>query len=386
MTLPVFPETVDSIDQLLRGFFRVGTLDRGGWERWFLNSTHPKTDKLLRNLEFVSNVQEGLSNITNAFFWPYAFLGSTSQLEYIVQSNYTMETMGKRSALHISDECFSFFGVSFVFPSNSVYKSRFNDAILRFQSSGLITKVLNEVSWEMQRSSSGRLLQASNGKTNVLTQEERGLTVADTEGMFLLLGIGFLIGGSVLLSEWVGGCTNKCRQILKKRRDDHDIEVNKTIIKHPHATNSGRSNASSSVNKFEENDSRSSIVSVTSSKLNQTLNERCHKRSVSVFEANLNNESLLELYHGPRRRHSTIIVMNGKMISESDASNHTTGSERNLREIEFEDKKKSVEFLDKMDEDHDYDDDGVHRVQVNRPPTPFNMLSDIDEAFGEKVQ
>lgn len=30
VTLPVFPETIDSIDQLNSGFFRVGTLDRGG--------------------------------------------------------------------------------------------------------------------------------------------------------------------------------------------------------------------------------------------------------------------------------------------------------------------------------------------------------------------
>ena len=40
--------------------------------------------------------------------------------------------------------------------------------------------------------------------------------------MFLLLGIGFLIAGGVLISEWVGGCSNKCRQILKTRREDRE--------------------------------------------------------------------------------------------------------------------------------------------------------------------
>lgn len=43
----------------------------------------------MRDLELVANVQEGLNNVTKAFFWPYAFLGSRSQLEYIVEGNFT---------------------------------------------------------------------------------------------------------------------------------------------------------------------------------------------------------------------------------------------------------------------------------------------------------
>lgn len=39
VTLPIFPETVDTLEQLQNGFYRIGTLDRGGWERWFLNSS-----------------------------------------------------------------------------------------------------------------------------------------------------------------------------------------------------------------------------------------------------------------------------------------------------------------------------------------------------------
>lgn len=89
VTFPVFPETVDSIEQLLWGFYRIGTLDRGGWERWFLNSTHQKTNRLLKNLEFVADTDEGLSNVTKAFFWSYAFLGSRAHLEYIVSKNFS---------------------------------------------------------------------------------------------------------------------------------------------------------------------------------------------------------------------------------------------------------------------------------------------------------
>lgn len=91
VTLPVFPETVDSIGELLRGFYRIGTFENDGWQNWFANSSDAHTQKLLKDLEYVANVEEGLNNVTKAFFWPYAFIGSRSQLEYIVEGNFTNE-------------------------------------------------------------------------------------------------------------------------------------------------------------------------------------------------------------------------------------------------------------------------------------------------------
>ncbi|KAF7263846.1 hypothetical protein GWI33_001023 [Rhynchophorus ferrugineus] len=45
----------------------------------------------------------------------------------------------------------------------------------------------------------------------LLSYEDRALTLDDTQGMFLLLGAGFLIGASVLVSEIFGGCFNICK-------------------------------------------------------------------------------------------------------------------------------------------------------------------------------
>lgn len=45
----------------------------------------------------------------------------------------------------------------------------------------------------------------------MLTTQEKGLTLEDTQGMFLLLAAGFLIAAAALISEWMGGCTRKCR-------------------------------------------------------------------------------------------------------------------------------------------------------------------------------
>lgn len=61
------------------------------------------------------------------------------------------------------------------------------------------------------------LSQAGSGKLNIVSAEEKGLTLEDTQGMFLLLAAGFLIAATALLSEWMGGFTRRCR--FKKRVD-----------------------------------------------------------------------------------------------------------------------------------------------------------------------
>ncbi|XP_075969236.1 ionotropic receptor 21a [Anticarsia gemmatalis] len=210
VTLPVFPETVDSIQQLLAGFYRVGTLDRGGWERWFFNSSDPQTNKLFKKVELVPSVEAGIRNTTKAFFWPHAFLGSQAELEYIVQANFS-ETKSKRAALHISNECFVPFGVTIGFPNNSLYSAKMSQDIRRFFQGGIIDKIFDEVRFEIQRSASGKLLAAGGGNLKIPSAEEKGLTLEDTQGMFLLLAAGFLIAATALLSEWMGGFSRKCR-------------------------------------------------------------------------------------------------------------------------------------------------------------------------------
>lgn len=99
----------------------------------------------------------------------------------------------------------------------------------------------NEIAWDLQRSDSGQLLQATkNKKFSFADVEERKLNLADTEGltvvtirfnftkinrslahispgMFLLMGIGYLVAVSVLISEIVGGCAKRCRQFARRK-------------------------------------------------------------------------------------------------------------------------------------------------------------------------
>lgn len=125
--------------------------------------------------------------------------------------------LGKKSTLHVSEQCFSNFGVSLIFPHNSVYAKLFNEAILRFAASGLDLKIANDMAWDLQRTESQRLLDSKASQSfGMGNMEERKLNLADTEGMFLLMAIGYVLAGSVLFSEIVGGCAKSCRAFMRR--------------------------------------------------------------------------------------------------------------------------------------------------------------------------
>ncbi|KAH8414922.1 hypothetical protein KR215_010819, partial [Drosophila sulfurigaster] len=289
VTLPAFPDTVDSVTDLLGLFFRVCTLDNGGWESWFKSSTHEATSKLYKKMEFVGSLEEGIGNVTQSFFWNYAFLGSKARLEYLVQSNYSNENLSRRSALHLSEECFALFQIGFLFPRDSVYKRKIDSMIMIAQESGLMIKLGHEVSWAMQRSSTGRLLQASaSSSLREIIQEERQLTTADTEGMFLLMGIGYFMGAMALLSEIVGGITNKCRQIIKRSRKS--------------ASSAWSSHHSSAVERTAVEQQAHDVRKAARRHAAEEANQRM---GFGMREFNLTRRTLRELYSTNNRNEST---------------------------------------------------------------------------------
>lgn len=116
-------------------------------------------------------------------------------------------------------------------PAHSVYAVRINNIIARLHQSGLITKLFTELQAELLREkrmrtgSATALLRAPTAKQlRVDDAEERGLTVADTEGMFLLMGCGYGVALALLLSEMVGGFTNRCRRMGRLRREQRQQE------------------------------------------------------------------------------------------------------------------------------------------------------------------
>lgn len=106
-----------------------------------------------------------------------------------------------------------------IYPLDSVYANLLNDALLSFAAAGLDNKIRGEMAWDMQRSDAATLLLASKSKSfSFADVVERKLNLADTEGMFLLMAAGYIVAGSVLVSEVVGGCAQKCRQLVDRRK------------------------------------------------------------------------------------------------------------------------------------------------------------------------
>lgn len=429
VTLPVFPETVDTIHQLNSRFYRVGTLDRGGWERWFLNSTDKISDRLVKRMENVQTLEEGLGNVTKPFFlFPYAFLGSRAQLEYIIKTDYIGDKISKRSALHVSDQCFVLYGVSMAFQMHSVYRDKINGGIMELQQSGLLQKITRDIQWDFYRSASGLLLQVSPGKiVTMKAQEERGLTLADTEGMFLLLAIGFVIAGSALISEWVGGCTNKCIRIVKTKREkektdrDEQAELEEQVKRKIDLAQGTLDGAISLVGiKTEEvGEGVDDVDDVDGRSENGSKSARSdlpaeHSRSSSIVAFNDFSPLMLrEMYEGPASRHSNVIMFNGKLMTESQAIKQTrpmsetmetaversTSDERKVSET-FDFLKSHDEQVDLSSEDGGDDfDEGVAncqraneeqqtvRVEINAA-TPVDSTDGVDNfggVFGEKV-
>lgn len=71
-----------------------------------------------------------------------------------------------RSPMHISNECFVNFGVTFILPKNSIYTEPFNKVIMRARQSGLSQKIIRDVEWDVQRTAEGYLLPVNNILTN----------------------------------------------------------------------------------------------------------------------------------------------------------------------------------------------------------------------------
>lgn len=251
--------------------------------------------------------------------------------------------------------------------------------LLLLLQSGLVKKIKNDVRWDMIRSSTGQLQQISAEKTLKITnQQERGLTLADTEGMFLLLGIGFLIAGGVLISEWVGGCTNKCMNIMRIKKEKRDeetrLEVEEEEWHRVEKEEEDAKIASEDVARMAL-ESASSAIGITfmagmtgvlpnddqqpvelkgeieikeeGDSSNSSRRSKHSRNSSALLE--MNAATLYEMFEGPKTRPSNIICINGKVMSETDATKYASDSARDLHENETQKALEKFDFLNDIE-------------------------------------
>lgn len=171
--------------------------------------------------------------------------------------------------------------------------------------------------------------------------------------MFLLMGIGYLIAGSVLISEAIGGCANKCRKIARRASTASAAIANS--FSHPNSIKTSQTDdpgslASGVIFSTSRNSSSENI-------LRRRQSEQIPGRAVT------------------RRGHQR----HNSLIDPDHLVNHSTSI--SMLSADGIDENESVDSAFKSI----YGECGSvqeHRAEINRLPTPF--LS-IDENFGEKI-
>ncbi|KAL1464696.1 hypothetical protein WDU94_004320 [Cyamophila willieti] len=204
ITLPVFPETIDTLQQLKSERYRIITLDNSGWQKF--NDTEKKTleHSVLKNWELVPTVEDGLRNVSKRhLLWSYAFLGSEAQLKHIAKNHFENSGGKKRSKkkFHIGKQCYLPLYLSFIYPKSSLLNTQLDMFILKAQQSGLMNKWMRDVQWDNWRNVKGGRLQAGTGDLKLAVPEDRMLTLDDTLGMFLLLAFGFTLAVIAFINE-----------------------------------------------------------------------------------------------------------------------------------------------------------------------------------------
>lgn len=241
-------------------------------------------------------------------------------------------------------------------PKNAVYAERINDAILRMQHSGLIQKLYNELQWDVEKqrgSSPGTLLKATSAnKFQATDVEDRGLTLADTEGMFLLMGIGYLFGASVLMSEVIGGCANKCRQFARR--------ASKVSMESFLPNSSSKTSISVKDDRIRDNNMTAPVNSV-----NSTAVVRMRRKSDQM---DIPSETPVRTNLNMHRRHNSLIT---GLVSTDRLNDY--GILKRSAFVKF-DEENQLEFNGNSKRNY-------HTVEINRVPTPYC----IEETFGEKV-
>ncbi|XP_011501708.1 PREDICTED: glutamate receptor ionotropic, kainate 5 [Ceratosolen solmsi marchali] len=222
ITLSVYPSAVETADELLTYRYRIGTLDHNGWQKWFnVNTTDDQfLIKLFRKMEYVPSALEGVKNASRAYFWPYAFLGSKTTLDYIVQTDFAPTWATKRSLMHISKECFVRYNVVQLFPVKSLYTKYMNTFVNRAIETGLIEKIISDIEWIIQRIATKTNRQITKRISRKIQVNDRILTVEDTQGMFLILAIGLSLAVFVITIESSINFIKKCGKNDEDKRTD----------------------------------------------------------------------------------------------------------------------------------------------------------------------
>lgn len=170
--------------------------------------------------------------------------------------------------------------------------------------------------------------------------------------MFLLMGIGYVIAGSILISEAIGGFANKCRKMARR--------VSVTSVTMAQSTSHPNSVKTT---KTDDKDDGSSFI-FSASRYNSPGNVLRRRQSeqipgrIATRQGHQRHNSLVEVLHVQPINSGSISMQSVNAIDES---------------VSIDNSLESCDAVDRVQE---------HAAEINRMQTPYNY---IDESFGEKV-
>ncbi|XP_029343909.1 ionotropic receptor 21a [Acyrthosiphon pisum] len=212
ITLPEQPVIVDKSYQLVDQGYRVMTLDKGGWQHYLNITNDTMSRRLLSNIKLMKNLDDAIDYIVRTrFILDYAFLGSKISLTYLSQNNFIQKYVPIKIFLHVASECYVPFNIGIAYKKNFVFRNIFSNFILRAQQSGLVTKIIKDIEWEITQKS---------GPNLIIAPEDRQLALDDVQGMFVLLGGGIFLAAFTLSIEFVK-CKRENRKIAQIKIEKH---------------------------------------------------------------------------------------------------------------------------------------------------------------------
>lgn len=172
------------------------------------------------------------------------------------------------------------------------------------------------------------------------------------------MGIGYLVGGGVLISEIVGGCAKKCRQFARRN--------SKTI-----ASFTTSHNPNTSTRPSFESETRVLPISYQE-RMSRSIFNRFRRKSSAVVQTD-SVEGLTK-----HTRNDSVASYNDYCLSPSD----------DLNEEDFIDDENNVKSASNSSRTFSVSEREEHKVQINRAPTPYiEVTCDAGaEKFGEIVR
>lgn len=179
---------IDTLDQLLKSGLRLG--GHAFWKTQFAASIDPTVRKFIDILETDVDLHSLFDKVDAGIF---ALIENKQYLELQAGARYTY---GSHTTIRIVPECLLLYSIGVAFQKNSPLKFHFDSVILRLFESGVVQKWQEEVVMYFRS-------QYITKRPSTSAEELRGraINLAHLQGVFYLLGIGYLASAVVLILE-----------------------------------------------------------------------------------------------------------------------------------------------------------------------------------------